>query len=445
MKNRFLCFVSLLLCLATAFSLSACGKKDKKAVSVTFMNADADHKALWEEIAKKYKEEKGVDIKIVTVDQNRYPDTLKTELKKDNAPTVFELTGIRDFEAVKNYCADLKEEAVYSNLYDKETAIKDDTKVAALPYSVTGMGILYNEEIARKYFALENKKSPLSSMEEIKTFAQLKTVAEDIQAHKTDLGIEGAFTSLSLSPGEENRFSYHLLGTPLYFEMKEKEGDVRDTLYKTKEVGFTYSSGYQNLFDLFADNAVTAKETAADKNANTSYKEFALGKAAMMPGDSTLWSTLNGIDGNVLKKDGVKMLPFYIGAEGEDEQGLNVGAEGYYAVNKKADDESRRAAIDFLDWLFRQETGKSYLAKLSYNAPFSSIADNERPDDPLIKEAARRLKSGAENVIMALDRVFPDAEYYKKVGAGLRDYVTGKESFDSVKRTVTEEWKHPDS
>ena len=445
MKNKVSCFVSLLLCLITAISLSACGKKDNKTVSVTFLNADTEHKAVWEEVAKKYKEEKGVDIKIVTVDENRYFDTLKTELKKEDAPTVFELTSVRDFEQVKDYCADLKEESVYSDLYDRETAIRDGEKVAALPYSVTGMGILYNEEIAEKYFALDNKKSPLSSMEEIKTFEQLKTVAEDMQAHKAELGIEGAFASLSLAPGEEDRFSYHLLGTPLYFEMKEKEGDVRDTLYKTKDLAFTYSSNYRNLFDLFADNAVTGKETAADKNAESSYKEFALGKAAMMPGDSTLWPALSGTDGNGLKADGVKMLPFYTGMDGEDEQGLNVGAKGYYAVNKNADDDDRRAAIDFLDWLFREETGKSYLKQLSYNAPFGSITDNERPDDPLMKEAARSLKSGVNNVIMALDRVFPDAEYYKKVGAGLRDYVTGKESFDFLKRTVTEEWKHPDA
>ena len=444
MKNKLSLCLTFLLCFVIALSFSACGEKDGKTAAITLMNSDTEHKAVWEEVAKKYKEEKGVDLKVVTVDKSRYPDTLKTELKKNEAPTVFELTGIRDFEQVKDYCADLKNETVYSDLFDREIAIKDGADVAAVPYSVTGMGILYNDEIAKKYFALDNKKSELSSMEEVKTLAQLKTVAEDMQAHKKELGIDGAVASLSLASGEEDRYSRQLLGTPIYYEMKEKEGDVRDNLYRTETIEFRYSSRYKDLFDLLANHAVTAKETTVDKKAEDSYREFTAGKAAMMPGDSTLWRRFEEMEGNMLEADDVKMLPLYIGMEGEDRQGLNVAADGYFAVNKKADDDSRRAAIHFLDWLFKEKSGKSYITKLGYNAPFGSIADSERSDDPLMKETVRHIKSGAENVIMALDGIFPDAEYYQKVGTGLRDYATGKESFDTVKRTVTEEWKRPE-
>ena len=444
MKNKINLFLSALLCLLIPLSLTACGNGTKKTSTVYFLSSDSKNQAVYDELAQKYKAEKGTDIKVLTVDKNRYSETLKKELEGNEAPTVFELTGTRDFEEYKDYCADMKNGKLYSSLFDKEMAIKDDINVAAVPYTVTGIGILYNDEIAKKYFALPDKKSLLSSMDEIKNFEQLKIVAEDMQEHRDALGIEGAFASVSLAQGEEERFSYHLLGTPLYYEMKEKDGDVRENLYNADELKFQYADEYKNLFDLYTDNAASDKAAADTKTAADSYQEFARGKVAMLPGDSTLWTTLSGMSGSALKAENIKMLPLYTGIDKENKQGLNLSMDGYFAINKKADDEARRAASDFLDWLFTEETGKSYVTtRLSYTAPFNSIDDSERQDDPLIAETIRHIKNGTENVIMTIDRIFPDADYYKKLGTGLRDYTAGRKSFGSLKETVTDEWKRP--
>ena len=240
MKNKITAFLSALLCFVIVLALTACGKDATKTAAVTFLNADNDHKAVYEELAKKYKEEKGVNVKVVSVEKDRYDETLKKELKKDDAPAIFELRGVSDYEQCKDWCADLKNGSLYSSLMDKETAIKDGMRVAAVPYAVTGIGILYNEEITDKYCALADKKTSLTSMDQVKNFEQLKTVAEDMQARKSELGIDGAFASLSLAEGEESRFSYHLLGTPIYYEMKEKDADVRESLYQTDAPEFRF-------------------------------------------------------------------------------------------------------------------------------------------------------------------------------------------------------------
>ena len=62
-----------------------------------------------------------------------------------------------------------------------------------IPYVVEGYGIIYNNAIMEKYFALSDRSSQIKSMDEINNFAALKEVAEDMQAHKSELGIEGVF------------------------------------------------------------------------------------------------------------------------------------------------------------------------------------------------------------------------------------------------------------
>ena len=60
-------------------------------------------------------------------------------------------------------------------------ALKLDGKVAAIPYAVEGYGIIYNDEIMKKYFALADKAVAISSTDEINNFDTLKAVVEDMQ------------------------------------------------------------------------------------------------------------------------------------------------------------------------------------------------------------------------------------------------------------------------
>ena len=64
---------------------------------------------------------------------------------------------------------------------DKSLAITgEDGGVYGIPYVVEGYGIIYNDAIMQKYFALDGAKA--ASMDEINNFAKLKEVVEDMQA-----------------------------------------------------------------------------------------------------------------------------------------------------------------------------------------------------------------------------------------------------------------------
>ena len=138
------------------------------------MNFKPEIAEVYNEIAKDYEAEKGVKVNVVTAAAGTYEQTLKSEIGKDEAPTIFQINGPVGFQSWKDYCADLKDTELYKHLIDKELAVKEGDGVYGIPYVVEGYGIIYNDAVMKKYFALSNKAVDISSVDEIKNFDTLK-------------------------------------------------------------------------------------------------------------------------------------------------------------------------------------------------------------------------------------------------------------------------------
>ena len=442
MKRKLLSLLIAFVCSISCLSLASCGEKDKS--QVYFLNFKPESASVYEELAKKYEEETGVKVKVVTAAANNYEQTLKSEIAKTAAPTIFQVNGPVGYDAWKDYCLDIKDSKLYSFLSDKDLAIKEDDGVYAIPYVVEGYGIIYNDAIMKKYFALKNKKSPLSSADEIDSFDKLKTVVEDMTANKETLGIKGVFASTSLSTGEDWRWQTHLLNVPLYYEISEmgEELDATLSLLEANEIEFKYVDNFSRLFDLYIDNSVTAKTLLGSKSVADSMAEFALGEAAMVQNGNWAWSQISGVQGNTVKEEDIKMLPIYIGVEGEKGQGICIGTENYFAINKNVDEESQKASLAFLEWLFSSETGKKYVTeKLGFITPFNTFSENELPNDPLAKEIAKYMKDDSLKNIPWAFSAFPSDAFKREVGSALLDYVQGEKKWDEFKKTVADKWK----
>ena len=442
MKRKLLSLLIAFVCSISCLSLASCGEKDKS--QVYFLNFKPESASVYEELAKKYEEETGVKVKVVTAAANNYEQTLKSEIAKTAAPTIFQVNGPVGYDAWKDYCFDIKDSKLYSFLSDKDLAIKEDDGVYAIPYVVEGYGIIYNDAIMKKYFALKNKKSNLSSADEIDSFDKLKTVVEDMTANKETLGIKGVFASTSLSTGEDWRWQTHLLNVPLYYEISEmgEELDATLSLLEANEIEFKYVDNFSRLFDLYIDNSVTAKTLLGSKSVADSMAEFALGEAAMVQNGNWAWSQISGVQGNTVKEEDIKMLPIYIGVEGEKGQGICIGTENYFAINKNVDEESQKASLAFLEWLFSSETGKKYVTeKLGFITPFNTFSENELPNDPLAKEIAKYMNDDSLKNIPWAFSAFPSDAFKREVGSALLDYVQGEKKWDEFKKTVADKWK----
>lgn len=442
MKRYISLFLSL-LCVAACSSLAGCGKK--KTAEVYFLNFKPESASVYEELAKKYEDEKGVKVKVVTAAANNYEQTLKSEIAKSSAPTIFQVNGPIGYNSWKDYCLDIKDSKLYDILSDKSLAIKEGDGVYAVPYVVEGYGIIYNNAVMEKYFALPNKKTALKSAGEIDSFDKLKAVVEDMTANLSALGIEGVFASTSLASGEDWRWQTHLLNVPLYYEFSESVKENGDpTLFglDAKKISFKYAENFDKLFDLYINNSVTKPTLLGSKSVADSMSEFALGKAAMVQNGNWAWSQISGVKGNTVKADDIKMLPLYTGIEGEKGQGICVGTENYLAINKKATEEQQKNSLDFLYWLFSSETGKKYVTeKLNFITPFNTFSENEQPDDPLAREISRYLNDNSYKNIPWIFTSFPSEAYKKDVGNALLDYVQGSKKWEDVNKVITDKWK----
>jgi len=443
MRKRIIAFLTAVLTIITATALSGCGKKNN-TTEVYFLNFKPESAKVYEKIAKAYEKEKGVSVKVVTAAANAYEQTLKSEIAKSGAPTIFQVNGPIGYESWKNYCLDIKDSKLYSYLSDKSLAIKDGDGIYAVPYVVEGYGIIYNNAIMKKYFSLNNRKSTVNSADEIKNFATLKAVVEDMTAHKSELKIDGVFASTSLYAGEDWRWQTHLLNMPLYYEFNEIEDFDDPTLagMAAKQIAFKYSNNYKNIFDLYVNNSISAKNLLGSKSVADSMAEFALGKVAMVQNGNWGWSQIADVKGNKVSKEDIKFLPIYIGADGEEGQGICIGTENYFAINKNVSEESQQASLDFLDWLFSSKTGKKFVTdELDFITPFNTFTENEQPSDPLAREVIRYMNNQDVTSIPWIFTSFPSDTYKAEVGNALLAYVQGDKKWNDVVRVVKDTWK----
>lgn len=441
--------IAILAVAVLIFTASACGKKDttntdnpKADNTVYFLNFKPEIADIYKEIANKYEEEKGVKVKVVTAASNTYETTLKSEIAKSDAPTIFQINGPVGYQSWSKYCKNLSDTKLYDYLSDKNLAIKNSDGVYGIPYVVEGYGIIYNNAIMEKYFALKDKAVSISKAEEITNFKLLKEVAEDMTKHKQELGIDGVFASTSMAGGEQWRWTTHLLNMPIYYEMKEKSDESTiSSAYNAKTIDFKYSENFKNIFDLYINNSTTEKGLLSGKSVENSMSEFALGKAAMVQNGNWAWDQISKVKGNTVKADDIKYLPIYIGIDGEEKQGLCIGTENYLAVNKNVSEEKQKASVEFLEWLFSSSTGKDYVVnKLKFISPFNTFNDDEKPDDPLAREVIRWMESDKTTVEWVFNS-FPSLDFKDDVGNALLEYVQGSKTFDDVKKTTVESWK----
>lgn len=438
--TKFKKFLALALTLSvTALSMgvfAGCGKSETVVRYLNFKPENAKH---YEELARLYGEETGVKVIVETAANNEYESTLAAKMSTDEAPTLFQINGPKGYANWKDYCADLSDSELYSHLTDKSMAVKVDGKVYGIPYVVEGYGIIYNKAITDKYFALKNRNNDIKNMEEIDSFEELKSVVEDMQKNAQSLGIKGVFASTSLKTGEDWRWQTHLLNIPVYNELKTEKIDPSSD--DTKTLTFPNLDNFKKIFDLYINNSVVDKKSLGTKTVTDSMAEFALEQCAMVQNGNWAWSQIADISGNKVKSENIKYLPIYMDIDGEEKQGLCIGTENFYAVNKKATEAEQQAAMDFINWLYTSEKGKKYVVeKLGFIAPFDTFSEKETPTDPLAREVLSWLdKEDVENVNWNFT-IFPSQTFKDNFGASLLKYAQGTKDWQAVKSELAADW-----
>lgn len=416
------------------------GSQAAKNVTVRFLNFKPEAAPVYDEIAKAYKDETGNTLIVETAANNTYEQTLSAKMSTPEAPVIFQINGPRGYANWRDYCLDLTDSDIYNHLIDKTAAISSNGMAYGIPYAVEGYGIIYNDEIIQRYFALENRATDFVSMDEVDSFEKLKALAEDMQANAEALGIKGVFAATSLKSGDDWRWTTHLANIPIAREFSDNNTDL--TGEGVKKLDFTYSENYRNIFDLYLNNSTADRKMLGSRITDESMAEFALGECAMVQNGSWAWSQISSVQGNTVSEENIRMMPIYMGLDGEENQGLCIGTENFLCINSTAKPEEQQAAKDFLFWLYSSETGKDMVVnKLGFIAPFDTFADSEKPSDPLSREVLRWLdKEGVQNVPWSFT-VFPSQTFKDDFGAALLQYAQGSRDWEYVSEKVKSSWE----
>ena len=387
------------------------------AAEVYFLQFKPEVDKELKEFAKAYKKEKGVEVKIVTAASNTYEEKLKSEMSKSSAPTLFQVNGPTGLKNWKDYCADLSDTKLRGELIDDSLALQSDGKDLGIDWVQESYGIIYNKQLLEKagYKA-----------EDINSFDKLKACADDIQARKAELGVDGAFTSAGMDGSSDWRFKTHLANLPIYYEYKA------DGIGSTDAIKGTYLDNYKKIWDLYITDSTCDPKLLASKTGNDAVAEF-VGKKAVFYQNGT-WAYNDVKD---LGDDNLGMLPIYIGAEGEENQGLCTGSENFWCVNNTSSDEDIQATLDFLYWCVTSEAGTSAMAdKMGFVIPFKKAKDST---NPLIGIANDYVAEGKTSVDWCFSTM-PSEEWKNGVGSALTAYAAGTGKWDDVVTAFVDGW-----
>ena len=412
--------------------LAACGgsSADDGKGKVYFLNFKPEAADQWVALAKKYTDKTGVQVKVQTAASGTYEQTLKSELAKSDAPTIFQVNGPVGYQNWKGYTADLKDTGIYNELNNKDIALKDGDKVVGIPYVMETYGIIYNKDLLKKYTELPGAK--IKDAKEINSFDKLKEVSDDMQAKKDQLGIKGAFTSAGFDSSSDWRFKTHLANIPLSYEFKEDGVTTQPETIKG-----TYLPNFKNIFDLYLKDSTTAPSQLSSKTGDDANSEFALGEAAFYQNGTWAWTDLQKAG---MKADQVGMLPIYIGAKGEENQGLATGSENYLCINAKASEADQKASKDFLNWVVTSDEGiKAPSEDMGFTTPFKTF-DKVKSDNPLVEEAVEDSNSGKQQVAWNFT-MMPSEEWKNQLGQAMLAYAQGNGSWDDVQKAFVDNWK----
>lgn len=404
---------------------------DEATGTVYYLNFKPEQADQWKELAEKYTEETGVQVDVVTAASGTYESTLKSEMAKSEVPTLFQVNGPVGLATWKDYCYDLKDSEVYKHLKSDDFALKnDDGSVSGIAYVIETYGLIYNKKLLNDYIATDG--AVISSVDEINNFETLKAVADDIQAKKDDLGIEGAFASTGFDSSSDWRFKTHLANIPVYYEYKDK--GITDT----DAIEGTYLDQYKQIFDLYITDSTCEPSMIATKTGDDATAEFALGNAVFYQNGT--WAYQNIIDAGLLTDDDLGMMPIYIGVDGEENQGLCTGSENYWCINKDASEADIQATEDFLNWVITSDTGRDSVANsMAFVTPFDTFDDGYTAENPFVKQANDYIADGKTSVAWVFSTM-PSEEWKNGVGAALTEYAQGTGDWDAVKSAFVDGW-----
>ncbi|MCC8103175.1 MAG: ABC transporter substrate-binding protein [Clostridiales bacterium] len=413
--------------------------------SVYMLNDRPETDVAWQALAASYTEQTGIEVTVVTPEDGEYDLTLQSEMADAGAPTIYVINNSSDAATWDNYTYDLTESAIYEHLSDHSFSIEYNNKIAGVAYCYECYGIIYNQTILNLYCEMDG--ALITSAEEINSLETLVDVAGDITDRLdeinealanagTDFELTGAFTSAGLDSDSSWRFSGQLAGLALYYEFLD---DGADLLSGEAEINGTYLDQFKQIWDMYITytGADAATLTSGEWNARD---EFGMGKAVFYQnGDWEYTELISEENGYQVTADDISMIPIYFGVDDENE-GLAVGSENYWAVNSQASEEDISASLAFLEWVITSDEGRASLSyTMNLTTPFDTFEDYES-GNKLTQIAKAYEEAGKTSVAWSFCAIPNAEEWSAEFISVLAAYSDSSVEWDAVVSAFIDGW-----
>lgn len=408
MKKRVL---AILLALVLVLALTACSGGDGGSsggkTAITIFNSKMEIQSQMEEMAKKYSEEKGVDVEVYYSS-----DTVAAHLSTryaSNDPYTISMVDAKDiYSLAPEHGIDLSDQDWVKNTTQ---AIAIDGKTYGFPVCVEARGIIYNKDAIEK--AIGGDFDPTS----VKTTADLAAIAEKCGTGvmKEDWSLAAHFLAEVYEQHED----------PDAFIAGIKDGSIK--LIEDEKF-----NALMDTFDVLKDNNY-AKDAAISAEREVTEQKLAEGEIGLMFGGNWDWSVINAYD--YTENMGIMPVPNDMSDGSSDK--LVGGGSKYFFIDSSdnTSDEQRQAAKDFLNWLVNDAEGQDFIVNQCALVPaYSNITLDVQ--DPL---GASVKKYADADALIPNYNYLPD-DHYAKCGAIFQKYLAGEIDRAAFADEITAYW-----
>lgn len=409
--------------------LAACGGSQASADKghVYYLSAKPEQQDEFKDLAKQFTKDTGIPVDVSVASSGTYEQSLKSELAKSNAPTMFDVDN-NDFQNWSGYYNDMTKTGIYKDLKNQDFALKLDNKVIAVPYVMERYGIIYNKSLMKQYFSAD--WSSIKSIEEIDNFKALKTVADEIQDHKDALGVKGAFSSAGFDSSSSKRFGDQLAHIPVYYEYRDQNTEEEPPTISGK-----YMDNFKNIFDLYLKDSTTKPSQLSSATMDDSNSEFSTKQAVFLQNGS--WGYPQIKDQDVPDED-IGVLPIYMGVPGEEKQGLTVSFM-YFATNNKSSEKDKEATNQFLDYILNNDDARKIVTDdMGFETPFKSYEKaGFKSKNPVQRANDAYAKAGDYDTVI---HPLPSAQWVASLSDAMLEYAQGTGDWAKVNTAFVDGW-----
>jgi raffinose/stachyose/melibiose transport system substrate-binding protein len=397
-------------------SPAASGETSDKPVTINMFTASPEYTDAFNAYIAEYKKVKPnvtINLEIMQADYNT---VLKSRIASGNTPDVFQTTAGGDIDTYEEYSQDLTNEPLAAAMTDavRTNMTSTDGKVLGLPVKGNLFTMIYN----KKLFA------DAGITEVPKTTAQLDDAIAKLEAK----GIT-PFANAYKEWWVWKHVFQHFVDAAAQDGNEQPKQLVADFI-AGKTTFADHPLLENNFFDFIDKTIKHGTDKPLERDSNAEISDFASGEAAMMTGKGA-W------DEEAIKKikpDIEIGIMGYPVSDKADQAVIITGADQALRINK--DSKNVKDVVDFFNWLYTSDYGKSWFSTVAKVIP--PIKDAPLPDLDMPKEMDEILKT-EKSGDLAIN--YSTDSFHQKFGEIMQSYVGGSVKKDAAIKQIEQAWQ----